>query len=475
MFLAAAAGLAGAAFLTRGISSLGYDELFTVWLCAQPWGEVIPQANQDGFTPPLFYFLVKLLSLTGLRNEDLRILPIAFASLAVISGLDASRRLFGASSLRTALAVIPVSACLFTFAHELRPYSALLACVFFVLGRLGVARDPSSAHPRDDRFSALAALLATALSYLGLSLVVVWVAECRRRRPQPEIAAVVLAALALCAPGFAKALKMGRAASAATIEWSATSPSLSGVFFGLAPMPAGGWIESLAVILLIATLVWIHRSSNEPALLFLSRAFLLLLALLVGLDVAVPIGFAPRYAVLVVGALLLLIIGVVCRTGRFGRFAAGVLLALNLLAIGRYLSVEPAPREDWRRAMDHIEERLGPEGVLLAFPFHHAAVAAHAYAPALKVGGGYTSRNGPVFWYEPPAAFKGYSFADLTRLREPATTLRRLSRLSDICLFTDEADSAKTAAVFKALEDIGSTTALDTGDPRLRARCRSKG
>src|SRR5262245_13567148 len=40
--------------------SLWYDELFTVWVARRPWGDVMAQTAADGFTPPLFYALVKL-------------------------------------------------------------------------------------------------------------------------------------------------------------------------------------------------------------------------------------------------------------------------------------------------------------------------------------------------------------------------------------------------------------------------------
>ena len=124
--------------------------------------------------------------------------------------------------------------------------------------------------------------------------------------------------------------------------------------------------------------------------------------------------------------------------------------------------------------MSRVDARLGSQGVLLAFPFHHAAVAASAYAPGLALSGGYSSRGGPVFWYEPPARFRGYAFEDLQTLGDPAGAFRRLGRSSDLCLMSDEKDPAKTAVVFAAFEGLGRAEVLDTGDPRLRVSCRSK-
>ena len=126
-------------------------------------------------------------------------------------------------------------------------------------------------------------------------------------------------------------------------------------------------------------------------------------------------------------------------------------------------------------AMSRIEAQLGPQGVLLAFPFHHAAIAAQVYAPRLVVGGGYSSRVGPVYWYEPPAFFRGYSFADLGILDAPLDTFRRLAQGSDLCLMSDEPDLTKTAGVFDGFEGLGGAVRLDTGDPRLRVSCRARG
>jgi hypothetical protein len=151
-----------------------------------------------------------------------------------------------------------------------------------------------------------------------------------------------------------------------------------------------------------------------------------------------------------------------------------LILVLNGFSIFRYLTSVPPPREDWREAMSRIEKRLGPKGTLLAFPFHHAAVAGHAYAPGLAIGGGYTSRTGPTFWYEPPATFAGYSFSSLARIDDPRSVFARVAGGTDVCLLTDEPDVRKTAALFAVFETLGRVEPFDTGDPRLRARCRGR-
>jgi len=462
--------LAAVAFATRAGQSLGYDELFTVWVSSRPLVDLIHQANLDAFTPPAFYAMVKLVSLTGLTNEDLRALPVVMAGLAAYLGLQACARLFGPTSRWAALFLIPGSAYLFTFAHELRPYSALLACAFFFLGQLG---GPTSG--KSDARAAIAALIATSVSYLGASMVALWLWECRRRCPRSRLALVALAGLLLCAPGLEKAFTLAASGVESRIVWSSARPALSTVFLGLAPFPFDARIESVSLLLLVALLAGARYAMPVPALAFLARAFGAFALSVLALDAFVPIGFAPRYFALPMSALLLLIAGVLTRLGRVGLVAALVVLGINGFAVLRYLTTQPSARENWRGAMERIERRLGSEGVLLAFPFHHAAVAAHAYAPRLAIGGGYTSMRGPLFWYEPPAAFGGYSFEGLRRVDDASEVFGRLAPASDLCVLTDEPDPRKTASLLGAFEALGGAESLDTGDPRLRVLCRSKG
>jgi hypothetical protein len=460
----------GIAFATRARQSLGYDELFTVWVSARSFPDLLHQANLDGFTPPAFYGLVKLLALTGLATEDLRVLPILLAGLAVFAGLRASERLFGPDSRGPALLLIPGSAYLFTFAHELRPYSALLLCAYSFLGLLA---GPATA--RKDGWAAAWALVATSLSYLGLAMVAFWVLECRIRRPKSQLVLVSLLGLGLCSPGILKAVRLAGASLDGGVPWPEARPVLSSIFFGLAPLPFPPWVETAFLILLAFVLAMVASRRGLAPLALPTRAFVVFTVAVMAVDAIIPIGFAPRYFALPMSALLLLIVGGLARMGRPGLLAAVLLFGLNALAIFRYSSVPPPAREDWRTAMGRIETRLGPGGVLLAFPFHHAAVAAHAYAPRLVLGGGYTSRSGPLFWYEPPASFEGYSFQGLERMGEAGPALRRLAEKSDLCLLSDEPDAGKTRAAFAAFEALGGTLPFDTGDSRLRARCRSRG
>jgi hypothetical protein len=467
LFGLAALGLVGVAYATRARQSFGYDELFTVWVAARPFREVVDQANLDGFTPPGFYVLVRLLWLMGISNEDLRVLPILFAGLAVFAGLRASEALFGPAARTPALLLIPGSAYLFTFAHELRPYSALLFFGFAFLALLG-----RPATSLKDGWAAGLAVIAALLSYLGVALIALWILETWKRRPRSQAICVGLAAIVVAAPGLRKAFRLVGANIDGGISWPEGPPALSSILFGLAPISFPAWVEVVSFGLLVLLLIAASTRVSLAALGLPARALMTFTLAVVGLDAVLPIGFAPRYFALPMSALLLLIVGALSRLGRGGVFLALALFGANTLGIFRYLEARPAAREDWRSAMARIEGRLGSGGVLLAFPFHHAAVAAHAYAPGLVLGGGYPSQGGPLFWYEPGTPFAGYSFTGLRRVDEAEPLLRKLSAASDVCLLSDEPDPAKTRRIFSAFEGLGGTVPLDTGDARLRAICR---
>lgn len=453
-----------AAFATRAGTSLWYDELFTFWVATQPWADIAAQANADGFTPPLFYFLVKALLALGVHAEDLRALPIAFAALAVLAAWDACWRLFGPSSRTFSLLGVGGSAYLFTFAHELRPYSVLISLTFVVLGRLGGERSS-----RSDAQAAGAALAATLFSYLGVSLVAIWCWEARRRVSTLRFWSLIAAALLISLPGLAKAVHLAAAWPGASIGFDQTPPRLSGLLFGLASAPLREGV--LWFLTALAGMAAIRKARTVPAVLILFRALACSLASVVLLDAVVRTGFAPRYFAVVWSVAALIGVGLVSGAGRGGAGVSLVLMATNLMAIQGYIGATPPAREDWRGAMARLQSRVGPRGTLLSFPYHHGAVAAYAYAPGLQIGGGFTSRQSPVFWYDPPAPFTGYGFAGLTRFDTADGALSRLAARPNVCLISDEPDITKTATVFAAFERLGAEP-FHTGDPRLRAVCR---
>ncbi len=455
------------AFATRSLTSLWYDELFTVWVAAHPWAEIATQANADGFTPPLYYFLVKGLLWVGAQLEDLRVLPILFGAMALVAAWDAASRLFGSSARIVSLLVVGCSSYLFTFAHELRPYSLLIALTFFVLGRLGGERSAAS-----DALAGWTTLAATAFSYLGATLVAIWCWETRGRVSRRRFWSMVLLAMLAGLPGLMKAAHLAAAWPGSSIDQSQAPLSISASLFGAGVLPFGARVEQpLWAVVALAAMFAVRKARATPAISFLVRACVFSLAAVFLLNTAVRTGFAPRYFAVAWSVAALLGVGLQSEAGRKG-VVFGVLVAItNMWAIAGYLAASPPAREDWRGVMKRFEKLLGSRGVLLSFPYHHGAVAAYSYASGLQVGGGFTSRQPPVFWYDPPARFAGYGFAGLQRFDTAGEALSRVALGTSTCLVSDQADVTKTAGVFTAFERLGAKP-FDTGDPRIRALCR---
>lgn len=456
-----------ACWLTRGRQSLDFDECFTLWVAGRPVGEVVSQANLDGFTPPAFYFLVKALAATGLALEDLRVLPAAAAGLATALALASLVRTHG-SSLSTWIVgwgVFVLSPLTLGFGHELRPYSVLLACAWSLLSSLSSPPDGEGDWP-----AVVAALIATLFSYLGLFLVILWAVERARSVARVRLTLVVGLGLLLCLPAAFKVLRMAANARDGGIVRVRQSPDLAALVFGLSPGLGSPLVNGL--LLGGVALLLVHAARSRDAALRLGlRAFLLLSCLLFLLGSSVETGFAPRYMLVPASALLFTLAAALARSRRFGLLGGCLAASMHLTADVRYLTENPPPRENWREALGRIERVVGPEGTLLSFPFHHGAVVAAAYSPRLRVGGGYGSRTGPVYWYAPPKEFRGYIFDDLKPASDPVAAMASLAP-GPVCLLTDEPDPSKTRSIFDAFRAAQRASEFDTGDPRLRALCR---
>ena len=280
------------------------------------------------------------------------------------------------------------------------------------------------------------------------------------------------AALAISLPGLSKAVRLGGAWPRVEIDLNQPPPRLSEFIFGLAPAPFGTEFEAaLWFLAALASVIAIRRGQADPAFALLLRSLACSLAVVTLLHGVVRTGFAPRYLAVAWCATALIGVGLASSAPRWGVFLSVMVWTANLAAIHGYLKASPQARQDWREAMARFEKRLGSRGTLLSFPFHHGAVAAHAYAPGLEVGGGFTSRQAAVYWYDAPARFSGYGFEGLRRFETAEEALTRIASRLEVCLVSDEPDVTKTATVFGAFKRQGARP-FDTGDPRLRALCR---
>ncbi|MEQ1923984.1 MAG: glycosyltransferase family 39 protein, partial [Pyrinomonadaceae bacterium] len=114
-------------------SCLWFDEIFSVHAAEQPWGQILNFVAADLVHPPLFYLILKgWVGIGGSGLLWLRLLPVLFASLAIIPFLLLSRELkLRVSTTVLALLLLGVNGALIKYAQGVRMYTMLM-CVSLV-------------------------------------------------------------------------------------------------------------------------------------------------------------------------------------------------------------------------------------------------------------------------------------------------------------------------------------------------------
>ena len=207
-----------------------FDELFTRWIAARPFGGILEALHYDS-GPPLYYFIVHLIGDPSI--VILRCVSLLFATIALVALL--MQRHFTAAAL---LAVFPPAVLL---SVDARAYA--LCAMFVTIGVLALdAERPYAA--------ALAFVAAAYSHYYGaLFFVLLPVAGYRFRvgNRQPVTGNYWRAftlALALFSPGIWLALHQPRGSMA----WIGPFPQYPEVLFARPPL----WLLIVAAVLLIA-------------------------------------------------------------------------------------------------------------------------------------------------------------------------------------------------------------------------------
>lgn len=109
-------------------SCLWFDEIFSVHAAEQPWGQIFNFVAADLVHPPLFYLILKgWVAIGGSGLFWLRLLPVLFASLAIVPFLLLTRELkFRASTTVLALFLLSVNGALIKYSQALRMYTMLM-------------------------------------------------------------------------------------------------------------------------------------------------------------------------------------------------------------------------------------------------------------------------------------------------------------------------------------------------------------
>ncbi|HEY8130591.1 MAG TPA: hypothetical protein VII12_01760, partial [Thermoanaerobaculia bacterium] len=198
-----------------------FDELFTRWISAKPFGRILQALHYDS-GPPLYYFIVHLLGNPPILA--VRMLSLLFATIALVALLV--KRQFTAAAL---LAVFPPAVL---FAVDARAYA--LCAMFVTLGILAL----DSEKP----YAAAIAFVAAAYSHYYGALFIILLA--RRWR-------ALALAIVLFAPGAWLALHQPRGSMA----WVGSFPQYPEALFARPPL----WLIAVAVLLVVAAAVRVNR------------------------------------------------------------------------------------------------------------------------------------------------------------------------------------------------------------------------
>jgi hypothetical protein len=198
-----------------------FDELFTRWISAKPFGGILQALHYDS-GPPLYYFLMHLLGNPPILV--VRGLSLLFATIALVALLV--KRQFSAAAL---LAVFPPAVL---FAVDARAYA--LCAMFVTLGILAL----DSEKP----YAAAIAFVAAAYSHYYGALFIILLA--RRWR-------ALALAIVLFAPGAWLALHQPRGSMA----WVGSFPQYPEALFARPPL----WLIAVAVLLVVAAAVRVNR------------------------------------------------------------------------------------------------------------------------------------------------------------------------------------------------------------------------
>ena len=406
-----------------GHQSFWYDELFTLFVARQPWPAVFEQAGKDGFTPPLYYLLVKLLLAIGIEDAALRLSSVAFGALFLVGLARLATRLGGERLATLAVLVTGLSPFFVAMAQELRPYTAFLACATFAVDGFLAWR----AREASPRAWLVWSLLATLFSYLGFAIVAAGLAGAVSA-PSPRRRGVALASMLIvvsalfAAPGLGKARFLLEARSArgqVALSGLGSTPFarllLGG---GYRPEPTsdsrdrslGAVAEVFGGGLALAGLGLGVAARRKP-LAGVAVALFAAIGCVFIADALFGIGVTTRYLSVAFVPFVLTAVLVAAAAGRAGLVLLLALLAVQGMALERYGFDPGYARDDWRSATARLAAMRREGDLVLGVPANHVAVALRQYAPGVEWLGGFVGRRGePTYLYREGQSFRGYDF-----------------------------------------------------------------
>ena len=359
-------------FPARALEGLWFDEVFTVVLAVQDLPALIDRALADQTNPPGFYLLAWVWTrLGGFDLEWMRTLP-ALAGTLVVPAVALLARQLGVSWRGALLAALLANASplLLAMSAELRAYAplALLAALSSVLALRQAARPHETL--RSAAPLALTQVALVALHYFGALVVIGQCAALlwtdRRRVLRAVLTALPAALIALAWVALVLSGADGEAVgnNASWIETPDFSrlrgfaPSVLGTL-GLA---AGALLSTAllaAAILLAAWRALSAAAATGPsrgsptegarARWLLALGFLPLLLVYLASSFGPRSLWVPRYLIVVLPALCVLLADLTSLPARLARVAATTALGVWALLAGTHDAAARPPKPDWAR------------------------------------------------------------------------------------------------------------------------------
>lgn len=346
-------------FPARTLEGLWFDEVFTVVLAAQDLSALLDRALADQTNPPGFYLLAWVWTrLGGFDLEWMRTLP-ALAGTLVVPAVALLARQLGVRWRGALLAALLANASplLLAMSLELRAYAplALLAAVSSALALRQVSRASESVRLATPL--ALTQLALVALHYFGALVImgqcaaVLWT---DRRRAQRALLTALPAALITIAWVALVLSRAGGDAVGNNASWIET-PDLARLR-GFAPavlgtlgLDVGAMLSTalLAAAMLLAA--WQAAIGSTRARWLVALGALPLAIVFMASALGPRSLWVPRYLIIVLPALCVLLADLTELPSRLARVAATTALAAWALIAGTHDAAARPHKPDWAR------------------------------------------------------------------------------------------------------------------------------
>ena len=393
-----------------GVPSFWWDDAYSTLVASRPLSEIVSTLAREDFHPPLHYFLLHYwMRVAGLSEFALRFPSVAAGVLAVAVAGATARRLFGSRATPIAATAFAISPFLWYYSQEARMFS--LAVLFATLALYFVSRADSTERWLD--WSAYGAFVGLGLWDFYYSVFIpiacgAWIVLTGRPGASLRRWLIASSAAAVCylpwVPIFLSRTSVWSNAQFATdnpikiIRWSwiAFVLGLPNLELYDSPWPADAVVLGAAAT--AGAIVWASlKSRQRPGPVLAALAFGLPLLSMAAISAVKPV-FHPRYAIVALPGVLLLLSGAIATAGdRNGRRALwfrllGVSAGLLVLAgsgygLARLISNPGYGRDDYRSAIAYIHRQELPTDTIIhnaipPFWYYDHGPAPAAYFPS---------------------------------------------------------------------------------------------